>query len=119
MRVVRKLLLAGLLAVAAGCQSTTASLIEPTPINLPVGETAECDQDPVYIPPVSYGQVWETVLQVLGDYGFEISEPNRYAGQIEVVPRVAPGLVQLWKPGSPDLRERLLATLQTYRHRIS
>ena len=48
---------------------------------------------------------------------FEIAYANRYAGYIETFPRVAPGYEQFWKPGSPDKRERLLATLQTIRHR--
>jgi hypothetical protein len=55
---------------------------------------------------------------VLGDYGFEIRESNRYDGHIETIPRIAPGLGLFLKPGSPDLRDRLLATLQTYRHRV-
>src|SRR5262249_26244958 len=32
-------------------------------------------------------------------------------------PRIAPGLEQPWKPGSPDGAERLLCTLQTIRYR--
>jgi hypothetical protein len=36
-----------------------------------------------------------------------------------VVPRIAPGLEQPWKPGSPDCAQRLLATFQTIRHRAS
>ena len=35
----------------------------------------------------------------------------------ETLPRIEPGLLQFFKPGSPDTYERLLATFQTYRHR--
>ena len=47
------------------------------------------------------------VLKVLGDYGFEILESNRYDGRIETFPRTAPGLGLFMKPGSPDVRELL------------
>jgi hypothetical protein len=87
----------------------------------PGDKLPEGDNNPVYIPlgAASYGKVYENVLQTVGDYGFELMESNRIAGQIEFMPRIAPGLLLLPKPGSPDLRERLLATLQTYRHRLS
>jgi hypothetical protein len=75
-------------------------------------------ENPVYIPlgPHSYGIVFEKVRDVISDY-FEIAYSNRYAGQIETFPRVAPGIGQPWKPGSPDLYQRLLATFQSIRHR--
>src|SRR5207302_1341106 len=53
---------------------------------------------------------------IVDDY-FEISVENRYEGRIETFPRIAPGLEQFWKEGSPDFDERVLATLQTIRHR--
>jgi hypothetical protein len=79
------------------------------------------EQNPIYLPlpPREYGRVVETALQVLGDHGFEIAESNRYSGHIEAVPRVAPGLGLWFKPGSPDVYERLLSTTQTYRHRVT
>lgn len=74
--------------------------------------------NPVFIPqgPLAYGPVFEKVLDILDDY-FEIAYANRYDGRIETHPRVAPGLEQPWKPGSPDLPQRLEATLQSMRHR--
>ncbi len=114
----RKLLALGALAVVAGCQSG-GPLIDVAPI-VAHGVNYVDDQNPVFIPhgPESYGQVFENVLQVLGDYGFEIRESNRYDGRIETIPRISPGLGLFLKPGSPDLRDRLLSTLQTYRHRL-
>jgi hypothetical protein len=68
--------------------------------------------------PSQYGTIFETVLNVVDDY-FEIAEANRWAptAQIKSHPKIAPGLDQFWKPGSPDGAERMLATLQTIRYR--
>lgn len=101
-------------ASLAGCAGT-----ELTPIG-PAGVYVD-DQNPVYIAlgRESYGTVYENVLQVLGDYGFQFEQYTRYGGRIETKPRVAPGLGLFLKPGSPDLYERALATAQSYRHRVS
>jgi hypothetical protein len=66
--------------------------------------------------PPQYAALFETVLNVVDDY-FEIMEANRYSGVIRSHPKIAPGLDQIWKPGSPDGAERLLATIQTIRYR--
>lgn len=115
----RNLWLAAFLALVAGCQSG-ASFIEGPALH-PGGAGIIYDQNPVFIPlgPESYGHVFESCLRVLGDYGFEIQESNRYDGRIECFPRISPGIGLLCKPGSPDLYDRLLATAQTYRHRLS
>jgi hypothetical protein len=75
-------------------------------------------ENPVYLPqgPVAYAAVFEKVLDIVDDY-FEIAVNNRYDGRIETFPRISPGLGQPWKPGSPDFDQRLLATMQTIRHR--
>src|SRR5262249_47298706 len=74
--------------------------------------------NPAHLPlgPPEYAAVFETCLNVLDDY-FEISYANRYDGTIRTHPKIAPGLEQPIKFGSPDLRERLLATLQSIRYR--
>jgi hypothetical protein len=105
-------------AVACGCATgpllENPALIRPDP-NVTV-------ENPVYIPlgPTStaYSTVFEKVLDIVDDY-FEISYANRYDGRIETFPRTAPGLEQLWKPGSPDFAQRLEATFQSYRHRAA
>ena len=56
---------------------------------------------------------------MLDNYGFDILESNRRDGRIETATRIAPGLGLYIKPGSPDVRERALASLQTYRHRVT
>lgn len=103
-----------------GCQNP-GPVLDPAPLQ-PNAAAAD-DQNPVYVPlgPLSYGQVFETMLQILSDYGFEIAngDTNRYDGRIETLPRIAPGLLLLMKPGSPNLYDRLLMTAQSYRHRVS
>lgn len=105
-------------ALAAGC--ATGPLLD-NPVLLPAAANI-CVENPVYIPlgPTStaYNNVFEKALDIMDDY-FEISYSNRYDGRIETFPRIAPGLEQPWKPGSPDFDQRLEATFQTIRHRGS
>ena len=108
-----------LLLVAAldvGCASVDVPPLTPlTPANTPYAN----DRNPVYIPLSDYGRVYENCLRVLGDFGFRFSVANRYDGRIETMPRCAAGLLLPLRPGSPDLFERSLATLQSYRHRVT
>jgi hypothetical protein len=75
-------------------------------------------ENPVFVPlgPNAYGMVFEQVFDIISEY-FEIAYANRYDGRIETFPRIAAGLEQPWRPGSPDFYQRLLATFQTIRHR--
>jgi len=103
-----------LAALTAGCMTRP---LADNPTFIPADPTV-CVENPVYVPlgPPAYGAVFEKVLDIVDDY-FEIAYANRYDGRIETFPRIAPGLEQPWKPGSPDFPQRLLATLQTIRHR--
>jgi hypothetical protein len=65
--------------------------------------------------PDGYQDVYERVLDAVDDY-FDVKPGSRYSGTIETLPRVAAGYEQPWKPGTPDHRERLLASLQSVRH---
>lgn len=118
-RLVRLGLIAVVAALATGCQSLGLPI--DLPVIVPIGENFVSDANPVHIPlpPEDYGRVYEKILEVLGDYGFEIAEPHRYSGRVDAMPRVSPGLVLFLKPGSPDLYERCLSTLQTYRNRVT
>ena len=115
MRLVSTACLLALSAIVIGCAGP-----EITPM-APAGVPYVNDQNPVYIPlgKESYGTVFENVLTVLGDYGFQFDRLNRYDGRIETKPRICPGLCLFLKPGSPDIYERALATAQTYRNRVS
>jgi hypothetical protein len=116
---IRNLGAATLLALAAGCQNGPTLMEGPALV--PAGSQIVYDQNPVFIPlgPESYGKVFDNCLRILGDYGFEFIEQSLYDGRIECLPRVSPGLGLILKPGSPDLYDRLLATTQSYRHRVS
>jgi hypothetical protein len=98
--------------LATGCASV-APLDNPLTVR-PVVE------NPAIVAPgvpdaANYAEVWEKVVDILDDY-YELKPTSRYAGYIETMPRVAPGYEQPWMPGSPDKRERLIATLQTIRN---
>jgi hypothetical protein len=77
-------------------------------------------ENPLYLPqgpqPEVYDKVWQKALDTIDDF-WEIAYSNRYEGRIETQPAVAPGIIQPWKPGSPDFFQRLLADLQSIRHR--
>lgn len=77
-------------------------------------------ENPVYIPqgpqPEVYDKIFQKALDIVDDF-WEIAYSNRYEGRIETQPAVAPGIIQPWKPGSPDFFQRLLADLQSIRHR--
>lgn len=101
-----------LVAAATGCAAVP-------PLDNPL-VVRPAEENPALVVPVtpdadSYAQVWERVIDVLDDY-YELKSPSRYAGYIESLPRIAPGFEQPWKPGSPDKRERLIATTQTVRN---
>ncbi len=122
MRTVHVACAVGVLAwVANGSAAPLDTPVVQMPILLSGDGNCQIESNPVFIPlgPECYAKVFECVLQVLGDYGFDIWEANRYDGRIETVPRIAPGLGLFFKPGSPVLYERLLASWQTYRHRLS
>jgi hypothetical protein len=108
---------AGVVAVAAsGCGSASPLFDNPILVRPQAPGPVE---NPVYIPlgasADAYRKVFEKVIDVVDDY-FDIAEVNPYAGLIRTHPRVAPGLEQFFKPGSPDCEQRLLATLQSIRH---
>lgn len=106
-----------LLVLLAGCvsQPTVDGQQKPAACG-PILEA-----NPIFIPlgPDAYGKVFEGVLSVLIDNGFEILESNRYDGRIETAPRIAHGWGVRAIYGSPSWYERALATAQTYRHRVS
>jgi hypothetical protein len=116
---VRKFLSSGMIVIATmGCVSGP---ILDNPLPVPNGDPNCPCENPVLVAPgipgpESYAMVFEKVVDVVDD-AFVIASANRYDGRILTEPRVAPGYEQWWKVGSPNSRERLLASLQTYRHR--
>lgn len=113
-RLLRMAWTAGTAAALTGC---VTGPLQENPVRLKA-DNLVLTENPVYIPlgPPSYPAVFEKVIDVLDDY-FEIAYSNRYDGRIETHPRISPGIGQPWKPGSPDVYQRLLASFQTIRHR--
>ena len=93
----------GALLLVGGC--ATGPLLENPMVVHPAAK-ADCAANPVYVPfnsaPQSYAALFAHVLDVIGDYGFDIAYSNRYEGRVETFPRISPGLGQPWKYGSPD-----------------
>jgi hypothetical protein len=92
----------------------------PNPVA--VGCGYGCMPNPITLHPEAVGSdaydlVFNKVYSIITDYFPEIADSNRYSGIIETRPRIAPGYEQPWKRSTPDQRERLLATLQSIRHR--
>ncbi|MGE3806950.1 MAG: hypothetical protein AB7K24_19990 [Gemmataceae bacterium] len=103
-------------ACLAGCVTWSGPLVE-NPAFVPA-DPSMCAENPLYVPQGNnaYPLVFETVLDVVDDY-FEVSYSNRYDGRIETFPQTAPGVEQPWKPGNPNLRDRVEATCQSIRNR--
>src|SRR5262245_65694199 len=99
-----------MLMLAAGCAS--GPLLDNPVFVLP----AHAEGNPMFIPegPTldSYRKVFECAVSTLTDYGFEILETNTFDGRIDTLPRVAPGGLRPFMPGTDDLDQALLLTLR-------
>jgi hypothetical protein len=106
-----------------GCVLAVAPVgcLSGPPVDNPVlVRNAEAVENPVLVSPgkptaEAYRQVFDKALDVLTDYFPEMQTINPYDGRIVTKPRIAPGYEQFLKPGNPDPRQRLLATLQSVR----
>jgi hypothetical protein len=112
-----------LVAFAAGCaQSPLLDNPSIVPADGPNGVAAGNCENPILLYPgqdgggIAYAETFDRVLDVIDDY-FRIQSSNRYDGRIICEPTIAAGYEQPWKNGTPDARERLLVTNQSYRHR--
>jgi hypothetical protein len=97
-----------------GCASGP---LQDNPVLIRPEKVGGCE-NPLYVPysQSAYPQVFDKVLDIIDDY-WDIAFVNRYDGRIETYPKIAPGLGQPWKAGSPDLYQRTLASFQSIRHR--
>ncbi|MBM3996707.1 MAG: hypothetical protein FJ303_21515 [Planctomycetes bacterium] len=118
-RLLRIALVAWAPILALGCQNLNTAFDAPPVIPLTQQPIQYRNPDLIPWPKDQYRRLYEAALEVLFDYGFEIAEANLYSGDIEAVPRTSPGIGLLLKPGSPDMYDRLLSTLQSYRHRVT
>jgi hypothetical protein len=106
-----------MLGAVGGCASVPPL---ENPVLVRPHVNAGSEENPVLVvpgepTPEGYALVYERVLDALDDY-FHIQPGPRYSGQISTYPKIAAGFEQPWRQGSPDTRERLLATFQTMRH---
>ena len=104
-------------AAAVGCALAVGCATAPPVDNPVVLRTGDAIENPLLVSPgrptpESYREVFDTVIDVLDDY-FELAVADPYDGRVVTKPRFAPGYEQFWKPGNPDPRNRLHATLQS------
>jgi len=116
MRTIGRILAAVLPLTAASCMSS--SLAQRPFFQRPeaVSHENQIVLNPTQPGPDAYFFLFDRVFDFVAE-DFVIARSSRYDGWIEAQPRIAPGLEQPWKPGSPNLYERLQAACQTYRHR--
>ena len=110
---IRGVMVAAVVGLTTGCAS-----IPPldNPVLVRPGVTVDNPTPTSDTPtPEGYAEVYERALDALDDY-FDIIPGSRYSGVIQTYPRIAPGYEQPWKPGTPDVQERWIATFQTLRH---
>ncbi len=70
--------------------------------------------NPMVLPASSFDAVWDATVHAL-DEDFEIDKENRLARRISTFPETAATIVEPWRGDSVGFRQRLEATLQTYR----
>jgi hypothetical protein len=116
MQQVRRIIPVLLALAGAGCMSSSVSQRPFFQRPESVSHENEIVLTPSPAGPAAYGRLFDKVFAVVSE-DFVIARSAREDGIIETEPRIAPGLEQPWKPGSPNLYERSEATCQTYRHR--
>jgi hypothetical protein len=109
---------------AGSASSWLVGCASSPPLDNPIKVRAGDIENPILVAPGQpsasdaarlYTEVYDRVLDALDDY-FPIKPSSRHSGVIETEPQVAAGFEQFWKPGTPDNRQRLLATFQSIRH---
>ena len=106
--------------IVGGCASVP-DMDNPLPVRS-AARVVEVE-NPILIAPgihteESYAEAYMLVLRVVDDY-FEIAYANPFDGRVVGKPKIAPGIEQPWKPGTGNLRERIVATFQTIRYRCT
>ena len=112
----RSVIAAMLMAAASGCLSPRARESPLWARGSPFDTSNQIEIQTDQPGADAYAVLFEKILDVVDD-DFEIAYANRYDGRIEAEPKIAPGLEQPWKAGSPSLFSRALYTCQTYRYR--
>jgi hypothetical protein len=105
-------ILACLLASQSGCSSLPTIWSAP---GFPAfWQPREPLKNPLLIPSTDYEAVWNKTVAMVGQY-FPVASENRLAGTIRTESEMTGTLIEPWTRDSASLRDRLEATLQTYR----
>jgi hypothetical protein len=103
---------AGLAAIQSGCSSLPSTWSAPTFASL--FEERKPLANPLRVPSSDFETVWNKTVAVVGKY-FPIAAENRLSGTIRTDSQMTGTLIEPWSADSATLRDRLEATLQTYR----
>ncbi len=107
-------ILAGLMASQAGCSSGPSTWSWSAPSFAHLFEVREPLRNPLTVPSTDFETVWNKTVMVVSKY-FPIASENRLAGTIRTESQLTGTLVEPWSSDSATFRDRLEATLQTYR----
>ena len=107
-------ILAGLMASQAGCSSGPSTWTWSAPSFAHLFEVREPLRNPLTVPSTDFETVWNKTVMVVSKY-FPIASENRLAGTIRTESQLTGTLVEPWSSDSATFRDRLEATLQTYR----
>ena len=77
-------------------------------------EVREPLHNPLTVPSTDFETVWNKSVMVVSKY-FPIASENRLAGTIRTESQMTGTLIEPWSADSATFRDRLEATLQTYR----
>ena len=105
-------IIASLVVGQCGCSSLPTTWSVPN--FAPFWEPRAPLQNPLTVPSSDYEKVWNKTAAVVGQY-FPIASENRLAGTIRTDSQMTGTLIEPWSRDSASLRDRLEATLQTYR----
>ncbi len=107
-------IMAGLMASQAGCSSGPSTWSWSAPSFAHLFEVREPLRNPLTVPSTDFETVWNKTVMVVSKY-FPIASENRLAGTIRTESQLTGTLVEPWSSDSATFRDRLEATLQTYR----
>jgi hypothetical protein len=103
---------ASLSVLLSGCTSLPSTWSAPSFASL--FEERKPLANPLIVPSSDFDTVWNKSVGVVGKY-FPIASENRLAGTIRTDSPMTGTLIEPWTSDSATFRDRLEATLQTYR----
>ena len=111
-RAVGLVVFAILTASQSGCSSMPSTWGPPSFSQF--FEPREPLRNPLTVPTSDFETVWNQTVAVVGKY-FPIASENRLAGTIRTDSQMTGTLIEPWSADTATMRDRIEATLQTYR----